>query len=71
MTDVKLTKKQAAIIGAYTGVTAGPFGDVQEYAESLFGRPCWTHEFGSQAFADKLRELAKPDFLAICFERSK
>ena len=64
----KLTKDQAAVIGAFTGVTAGPFRDVHEYAERKLGRPCFTHEFGSEAFTEKLREAARPDFLAICHE---
>lgn len=35
----RLTKEQAAIIGAYTGFSAGPFADIQEYAEKVFGYP--------------------------------
>ena len=66
---VKLTKEQAAVIGAFTGIVAGPFGDVHEYAEKLFNRPIFTHQFASQAFADELREKARSDFEALCFER--
>lgn len=62
----RLTKEQAAIIGAFTGVSCGPFADIQEYAESKFRRPCWTHEFGDAIFAETLKELARSDFLAIC-----
>jgi hypothetical protein len=65
----KLTKEQAAIIGAYTGYLVGPFADVQEYAERVIGRPVWTHEFGTDAFAEGLKAAARDDFLAICFER--
>ena len=61
----KLTREQAAIIGAYTGFAAGPFSDVQRYAEKVLGRPVWTHEFASERLADKLREATKADFLAI------
>jgi hypothetical protein len=64
----RLTREQAAIIGAYTGYTAGSFGDIQEYASKLLGRSMFTHEFASQAVADQLREAAKSDFLAICAE---
>lgn len=60
----KLTREQAAIIGAFTGVTAGPFGDVQAYAERLIGEPIST--YGMMAFADRIKEMAKADFLAIC-----
>ena len=70
MDKQKLTKRQAAIVGAYTGFSAGPFGDVQLYADEVLGRPTWTHEFASQDFADQLREAAREDFLAICYEES-
>ena len=40
----RLTKEQAAIIGAYTGFLAGPFGDMHEYIEKIMGRPIWTHD---------------------------
>ena len=66
-----LTKEQAAIIGAYTGFTAGPFADIQEYAERKFGRPCWTHEFGQLEFTEQLHLAAKEDFLALCYEGPK
>jgi hypothetical protein len=60
----KLTKEQAAIIGLYTGITCGPFSDIHELAERLADRPIYTHQF--PAIAGKLKELAKPLFLAIC-----
>lgn len=61
-----LTKEQAAIIGAYTGFTAGPFVDIHEYAERKLGRPVWMHEFTSKDFNEKLQQAAREDFLAIC-----
>ena len=64
----RLTKEQAAIIGAYTGFTAGPFGDVHEYAEKVLGRPVWTHQFADKAVAEELHEASKKDYLAICHE---
>lgn len=65
----KLTKEQAAIIGAYTGVLAGPFSDMAEYAERKLGRPIWTHQY--PAIAAELKAAAKEDFLAICHEDEK
>lgn len=64
----KLTKEQAAIIGAYTGFTAGPFGDIHELAEKVLGRPIWTSEFASEALMKQLSEAVKPQYLAICAE---
>ena len=64
----KLTKEQAAIIGAYTGFTAGPFSDIHEYIEKIMGRPVFTHELADKDLFDEIREKAKPDFLAICVD---
>jgi len=60
-----MTKREAAIVSAYTGFLLGSFADMHEYAEELFGRPVWTHEFGAKEVADKLKELAKPDFISL------
>lgn len=64
----KLTKEQAAIIGAYTGITAGPFSDIHEYIEKIMGRPVFIHELADENLCDEIREKAKPDFLAICVD---
>ena len=64
----RLTKRQAAIIGAYTGITASDFSVVHEYAEEKFGHPVWTHESASKVLSEKLKELAKQDFIDICYD---
>lgn len=64
----KLTSRQAAIVGAYTGYLAGPFSDMHKYIEELLGRPVWTHELASEAISEEIREKAKADFAAICYE---
>lgn len=63
----KLTKEQAAIIGAYTGITCSPFSAIHEYAEKKLGRPIWTHQFGDEALAEELKAAAKEDFIALCY----
>jgi hypothetical protein len=67
MTEEKtrLTKQQAAIIGAFTGIAHGPFPDIHEYAEKKLGRPIWTHQFGSKDLMAELKEAARDDFMAI------
>jgi hypothetical protein len=65
----RLTKEQAAIIGAYTGITCGPFGDVQEYVEKILDRPVWTHEFADKELSKEIKKKSKPDFIAMCHER--
>ena len=64
----RLTRRQSAILGAFTGISCGPFEAVQQYAEEKFGGPVWTHEFANETFAAQLRDLAREDFLSICYE---
>ena len=66
----KLTRDQAAIIGVYTGISAGPFADVQKLAEDLLERPVFTHELANQDLCEKLKELVKPKFIQICAEKN-
>jgi hypothetical protein len=66
----KLTRRQAAIIGAFTGVTCGPFADIQDYVDSLPGfEGIGTLSFGSKEVAEQIREASRADFIAICAER--
>lgn len=67
---MKLTREQAAIIGAYTGFTCGPFEDIHRKVEQVLGRPVWTHELASEKLCEEIREKLKPEFLAICPDRS-
>lgn len=68
-TGIGLTKHQAAVIGAYTGILCGPFRDLHEYAEKLLERPVWTHEFADRALADELKQRAQQDFFDICHKK--
>ncbi len=61
----RLSSEQAAVIGAFTGMLAGPFSDMHEYIEKIMGRPVWTHEMGNDKVAAEIKEKAKADFLAI------
>lgn len=63
----RLTKEQAAIIGLYTGITCGPFGDVHELAEKIYGTPIFTHQFANEAFVEELKDMVKPLFIEICY----
>lgn len=62
-----LSRRDAAIVGAFTGFLAGPFQDMHEFIEEVMERPVWTHEMASPEFNDELRQRAKPYFIAICF----
>lgn len=63
-----LTKEQAVIITGYTGITACNFGHFHEDVQRRMGRPVWTHEFGSEEFAEQLKELYREDFLAMVYK---
>lgn len=63
-----LTKREAAIISAYTGYLIGNFSDMHAYAEEKFGEPIFSSAFANQKIADKLRKLSKQDFISIPVE---
>lgn len=60
-----MTKQEAAIVAAYTGYLIGQFSDMHEYIERILGRPVFTHELGSKALAEQIREAAKADFVGM------
>lgn len=60
-----MTKREAAIVAAYTGVLIGNFSDMHEYIEEIMGGPVFTHQLGNKDFVDEVQRRAKEDFLAI------
>ena len=60
-----MTKREAAIVTAYTGILIGTFSDFQEFAEVILDRPVFTHEFATGGVWDELKELVKPLFVGI------
>lgn len=62
-----MNKREAAIISAYTEVSFGAphFPEFHKYVEEKFGHPVWTHEMGSKIFWEKLKGLAKDDFINL------
>lgn len=65
-----LTRKQAAIVGAYTKTLLGPMSDLHELVEYLMGRPVFTHEMASLDLWMEVREKVLPLFLAICVKEA-
>lgn len=68
MSEPRLTKRQAAIIGAYTDVIAGPFSDIHEIIEEVLGRPIWTHQLIDDRIQAEIKEKFLPLFLEICYD---
>ena len=61
-----MTKREAAIVSAYTGYLIGEFSDFQAYAEEIIGRPIFTHELTRLEY--ELKEKSKKDFMSIKIE---
>lgn len=61
-----MTKREAAIVSAYTGYLIGEFSDFHSYAEEIMERPIFTHEFPDIAY--ELKEKSKKDFMSIKIE---
>jgi hypothetical protein len=66
-----ITKREAAIISAYTGYKLGELEDVQKYAEELFGNPKWANDYPDKDIMEKLQDKAKADFEALKVGASK
>lgn len=61
-----MTKREAAIISAYTGILIGSFDDFHDYVEEIMGMPIYTHEIAH--ISDEIKEKSKKDFLEIVVE---
>lgn len=64
----KLTKEQALAIMGFTGISTTNFGTFHEDVEKRMGHPAWTHQFGNEEFAGKVKELYREDFLAMLMD---
>lgn len=64
-----ITKREAAIVSAYTGYLIGEFSDFHAYAEEVMGRPVLTHELLS--ISEELKNKSKNDFMSIKIEENK
>ena len=58
-----MTKREAAIVSAYTGYLIGEFSDFQTYAEEIMGRPIFTHDLTRLEY--ELKEKSEKDFMSI------
>ena len=63
-----MTKREAAIVSAYTGFLCGEFSEMHKYVEEIMGRPVWTHEMGSASFFNEIKTKSKPDFVSLVVE---
>ncbi len=79
MTDTKqstsatvpaLTKEQAVIVSAYTGVLCGSMSDLHGAIEQKLGRPVWTHQLGGKEIWHEIKSAFRDDFVAIAYKPS-
>lgn len=60
-----MTKREAAVVSAYTGILIGSFSWMHEYIEEIMERPVFTHELADEEVIGQIKKKAKDDFLAI------
>lgn len=63
-----MTKREAAIVSAYTGFLIGDFNEFHNYVEEKFGRPVWVHELADKTKAEELHEKSRADFISMKVE---
>lgn len=68
MSIPRLTREQAALIGAYTGYALGPFSDVHVVIERVLGRPVYTHEITMPGLMDDVRQRLYPELLDVVYK---
>ena len=62
----RLTREQAAILSAYTGMTCGPYIDLRDYVEKKLGSGTITDSALVLLGEEGVRRLAKEDFFMLC-----
>ena len=60
-----MTKKEAAIISAYTGILLGEFSDMHEYIEQILGKRVWTHQLANEHINNEIKNKSRDDFMAL------
>lgn len=63
-----MTKREGAIIGAYTGILAGKFEDLHKYIEEILKRPVFTHELANKEIIKQIKRASRQDFINLVKE---
>ena len=58
-----MTRREAAIVSAYTGYFIGELSELYKYLSELIGRPVYTHEM--PAVLDEYHSKIKQDFVTL------
>jgi hypothetical protein len=60
-----MTKREAAIVSAYTGCILGEPSELHKYAEEKLGRSIFRYEIALAEIAKELRVKSREDFKTI------
>ena len=60
-----MTKREAAIVSAYTRFLIGDFSDMHKYIEEKLDRAVWTHELADKITWEEIKQKSKEDFINI------
>ena len=64
-----LTKREAAIISAYTGILMGEFSEMRKFVEEeVLERDLQTFDYADPELVKVIKELSKPYFMKLCSE---
>ena len=57
-----MTRREAAIVSAYTGFMCGEFSELHKYIEEIMKRPVFPHEMANERTMKEIKSKAKADF---------
>lgn len=60
-----MTKREGAIISAFTGILCSNFEELHKYVEEIMERPIFTHEMGDKEIAKEIKAKSKRDFIKL------
>ena len=60
-----MTKREAAIVSAYTGTLIGKSSDVHKYIEQKLERTVFTHELANENVCKQIKDKTRQDFISI------
>lgn len=64
----QLTKEQSTILTGFTGMLCCPVAVFHEDVEKRLGYPVFTHQFGSEDFMSKIKEIYRKDFSELYYK---
>ena len=62
-----MTRREAAIVGAYTGILMGDTSDVNKYIVYILGRELNVYELLRPEILREVKEKIEQDFLELCY----